>query len=60
MLHLIPEKYVNSLFMVNTLATVAPRTVQFDEKNRSACVSIRRSARAVWLAASITAVGTMA
>ena len=39
--------------MVTTLATVAPLTGRFDEKNRSACGSARRAARAVQLTASM-------
>ena len=38
--------------MLNPLATVAPRTARFDGKNRSACGSARRAARAVRLTAS--------
>ena len=39
--------------MVNTLATVAPLTVWFDERNRSACGSASHAATAVWLTASM-------
>ena len=34
--------------MVNTLATVAPLSGQFDEKNCSHCGSTRHATRAVW------------
>ena len=53
------RKYVNALFRLNPLATVAPRTALFDEKNCSTCGPARHAARAVRLTASVETLNSL-